>query len=923
MRRLALWLGGFFLFFLFAMRLAAWQTEAWWFDEAGYRFVFSKANAVRGLLFIAGAASMFSLLWLNWRRIPFLSFNTFPASLGVGKTGFPSARQLQGAALVVALGLALACGIWASSMWSTALLFTAGQAVGEADPVFKLDLGFWLFRLPFWQFLYTFVSLGLWLALLGAALLYELGHDIALGERPHRLSPPALRHLVKLGIAILIVKIFGLRLYALGLLTSQHGLVWGAGYADIHARLPLAVIAGGVNILAAVLLWRAGRNGQRRKVRKVLLGYVVASLVTGVVLPGVVQRWRVVPAELQLEAPYIDRMMAASRRAYAVDRVAAEPVTPLSSAAPLVRAAHGLPVWPPEALRKIANTPGSESLGAAPAFIAGELRLDRYFINGEWRLVYAGVRDAQPGPAARNSQPPTGNIWERRHLDDIYGHGLVLADASRATENGAPVFYTQQMGALQNQVYFGLFPETPPSIGPRNDIPLAERALSGSSMAEPFADFVVANARSKSGLAVSRPLYPAGIALDSAWRRWLIALRFGDWQLATNSRIAPESRAIWYRRTVERCRRIAPFLEFPADPYPVAVNGRIVWLADGFTASRTYPYSRPDKPYTSQRNYYRNPVKATVDAFDGSVKFYVCDSTDPFIRTWQRVFPGLFLSLEEMPAELRRHSQYPPALLDAQSATWAHFRADDAAAYYAGRTRGEALPASLALLPTSPDSKTAPRYTTIAPLVAPSSAGGAGAATITGLLLADSDYLQAGSVSAPLLREWRPANLNASLQDVDGDIESAPGVRDAREQDANERRPQVRSALAFAPVGDRLLVARGITRGWNSESAWLTETTRPGEATGHLDKVAFWRGRAWAGDSLEETLARMLHDLRKEFPKGAAEGAATPWLDEPPAQILKLVRKQFRRMQEARAAGDWVAYEAAEAEMRRLLGGAG
>lgn len=806
---------------LFAGRVASWWTEMWWFDEVGYRAVYLKIVGVRLSAFALGAGFCAAVLWWNarlaWRtrRAHAGSANPrerdgreddgreddghelsgddlppFPELSG-GRAGRSSkGRSVIGAApdepadepssiasspadavlferyrrwllTGVVGGLSFLGGAWASLHWALWLNFIHAVAVGRRDPVFGLDVGFFLFRLPALRFGWNFVFVVGCLALLLAFVVYSQGDDVEINSGGTSLSPPALRHLAGLGAALLLWKALGYRLNALDLPLSRHAFIFGADYTDIQVRLPLLTAMSVAATMTAAALWRWSARGEVRRAAWTLPIYGAVSALTLTVVPAVAQRVVVEPDEPRLEAPFIARHIAWTRRAYALDAVRhttdtardATPQRQSSAGAPdspssarfasfalthIKQAAAGMALWPPEALLAILNARESET----PYEFAG-VDVDRYDIGGETRPVFVAARELPPrdGP---------GTTWVERRLRRTHGSGLVICDANRAGPDGQPLFYTgtprradgsggreltaspirkapradktggqpapgssplrvsplrvSPLRVRRPEIFFGEFRSAEadgglwtaggggsPALEPR--LPAGPPFLPAGATREgarppvpvnPAGDYVVLNAASNPPLVYSGA---GGVPVGAAWRKWLLAWRFGDIRLALSPLVGPRSRVVWHRRVVERCRQIAPFLSFAgADPHPVLTpQGRIVWMLDGFTTSAGYPYAQP---LGDGANYVRGAVKATVDAYDGTVRFYVADESDAVLRVHARSFPGLFQPLRSMPAFLRRHARYPAALLRAQAAIWARYHTGDAIAW--------ALPSSYA-----------------------------------------------------------------------------------------------------------------------------------------------------------------------------------------------------------------------------------
>ena len=943
-----------------ATKVVDWWSEMWWYDEVtlssttetftpDYRAVYFKMMATRLAGLVLGAGLFGSVLWLNAR----IAWRVVQKSSGLADVE----ASMRSSAPLIALEdqlridrfrlwivgggagvTALLAGVFAALQWVSWLRFTHASSLHQADPIFGLDLSFYLFRLPLLNFAWSFIFCAgiATFVLVTAIYAYEDVFEIG-GSRTH-LTTPVLRHLCAIGAGLLLWKALGYRLSAYNLLTGQNGFVFGAGYTDVHWRLPLqAVLAVAALAAAGFLLWR-GWRGDARRAAWAPAAYLLASWLAGSLVPRLVQA-TVAPNEQVVEVPYIAHQLEWTRRSYGLDRVRA--VSPAASPSGSLRpetlraTAEGLPAWSVGAARQaFAALPGTDNYAFSPPDI------DRYVIGNEVRPVIVAAREVAP---ARIGNP----TWHNRHLGHINGDGLVICDAFRTDAQGQPIFYLRgqppraESGAsfrvARPEIFFGALQPPPPGAVDMLSVAAPNQAPYGSPrrMGLPaYPEYAVVNARhaatapseTKPEVDTLAPQYHGrgGVVVGSILRKWLLAWRFRDPRLALAADVTADSRVLWHRRVVERCQRIAPFLSYEGSkPYPVlADEGRIVWMLDAFSLSDAYPYAQPS--YLLGANSIRNAAKATVDAYNGDVHFYVADPTDPFVQVYQRVFPHLFRPLDAMPRDLRRHARYPFLLLAAQAEIWARYHVTSPDALFAGTDvwtatlltrrrdfggREEALPAPFASLPLRGMNHSPGFYTWNAFSSHALTRLGPGFATtmvpdkLAALLLADGDYEEAGSAGRPRLFEWR-----------------APVARPVPQA---EESTSSLGTLAVAPAGDALVYVQGnLPKSGGVEGPSLVASSRLRKTIAIVTAAGTGTGASVEGalrdlhrskSSRGRIAAPPVNRLR---PAPAAEPAA-----EPADARLAQARAQFQAMQNARQRRDWTAYGEAEKQLRRILGG--
>jgi len=673
-RRLGSVLVGALLLLVFgANRIAVFVTDLWWFEERGYRDVFLTVLVSRigiGAAFTAVLAVFIAInLSIARRTRPFI-IPTTPQQAQVQRVRDVVDPFLPWVIAAVSILFALTSGAAVGAQWRTFLLFRNGASVGIADPLFSKDLGFWLFELPLWSLLQTWLFSSLVLTiLLTAGAHYVLG--AIRPESSEKLTREARLHLTVLVAVAVAVRGWGYWLDRYQLNFSQRGTVTGASFTDVNAELPALLLLIGVAAIAVVILFVSVRRDGFILPGAAMGLLIVASIVLQGVYPAVVQRIRVDPQELAREREFIGRNLEATRRAYGLDEVVRQPFAirnDLDEQDVLENdvTLRNVRLWDPEVL----ETTYSELQSLRPYYEFRDVAIDRYFIDGELRQVMLATREL-------SRLPQQADTWQNRHITFTHGFGIVASQVNTANAEGQPVFISSNIPpvgdeevvpAVQPGVYFGATPNPAYSLVRTNADEL--------DFEEPETQQQVTTVYAGRG----------GVPIDSATRRLAFALRFADYNLILTNLLNDESRIIFNRQVSDRVQLVAPFLELDSSPYPVVIEGRIKWIVDAYTTSTAYPYSERRPLVLGNRavtvNYVRNSVKAVVDAFDGDVTLYVVDDEDPIVRAWGRAFPGLLQSYGSAPTELVQHFRYPQDLFRLQSQLFTNYHIPEADAFY-------------------------------------------------------------------------------------------------------------------------------------------------------------------------------------------------------------------------------------------------
>ena len=661
----------------------ALYTDRLWFGEVGLTNVFDTVLRTRVLLFATFGALMALTVGANLAIAYRLRPPFRPASLEQRNLDryravvTPIHRPLIAG---VALAVGVLAGISASSRWQTWLQWRNGTEFGVVDPQFKRDISYFAFTYPFQRLIVGFLFTALVLSIVAAAATHYLYGGIRLQTKGEKVLGTARVHLsVLLGLFVLL-KAYAYYLDQFGLAFSPRGKVTGASYTDVNAQLPALKILTLIAVICALLflatLFRSGwvlpGTG---------LGLMLASsLVVGGLYPLAVQQLQVKPNEIQRESPYIARNIEATRAAYRLRKDTDVTYTPYD-------AKLSVPVAQLRADRDtIANArlldPNKlrdawESLQQIRGYYGfpETLDIDRYKVNGKTVTYVVGAREIDHAGLAPNQRN-----WINEHLVFTHGNGLVAAPTNVVDPQGQPRFDVRD-------------------IPPVGTIPINEPRIYYGERAPAYS--VVATSQQE----VDRPAEAGsdtvttytgkgGVGIGSLPRRLLFALKFRSRYLLLSGALQPRSKILYVREPRDRVKKVAPYLELDQDPYPAVVDGRIVWIVDGYTTSNGYPYSErvdlneltTDSTGAAQTarsiNYIRNSVKATVDAYDGTVTLYRWDDQDPVLKTWEKAFPGSLRPRSEMSPDLLAHVRYPEDLFKIQRDLIASYHIEDPAAFF-------------------------------------------------------------------------------------------------------------------------------------------------------------------------------------------------------------------------------------------------
>ncbi len=641
---------------LSARFLAGFYTEFLWFDSVGRDDVFWGEIGAKVTLFAIFGLAFAALAVLNLVIADRLAPQAFSANTHPVVERFHEffGNRLRIVRFGIAIALALLFAAPAVARWQDWLMFRNSKSFGVNDAQFGNDVGFYLFKLPF----VTFVLDWLFLAVGFITILVLFTHLLAGGivVQPPR---PKMRRATKAHLAVLLALMAVLKaadywVMRYELTNANRGSFTGPNYTVVNAQLPAVLLLALIALLAAVLYLSTLKTDKWRPAIIASALWAVVALVGGVIYPAVVQSLVVNPNKKDKEAQFIEHNIEATRQALGIggvevrearfDTVTTREVEDDVAALQDVRL-----IKPDEKMETRFRTDEGQ-----PGMTIADLDPDRYEVDGRVQQVIVGARELDLSQVGNKS-------WQGTHLINTHGCGLAMATAAQIQSDGKPAYRSDIADIERPQLYF-----SPTLTG---------YAVLNTSVAEQPCE----------GLTDSGPYEGrAGVQLNSGLRRLAFALAELDYNLVGSSAIDDQSRFVSVRDVRARVQKAAPFLSWDNDPYPVVVDGDVLWVVDGYTTSSRYPYGQfadrtqvnPGSGLDHTFNYVRNSVKATVDAYTGDIVLYTVDEADPVLQVWRSAFPDLFVDRSAMPAGLADHLRYPEELFRIQTAAYSKYRLD-------------------------------------------------------------------------------------------------------------------------------------------------------------------------------------------------------------------------------------------------------
>jgi len=802
--------------------------------------------------------------------------------------------------LVVSAFLALMMAIQAGSQWELVQKFFHATSFGQTDPVFGLDIGFYIFKLPFYELIQGLLAAALWLALIfsGIAYFFLISREFVQGG--WRYYSPVKLHLAMLVAGLLVLQAWIYRLRAFLLLFNQHQAYWGAGYTDIQVMLPVLKIMIVLALAAAAVVLVGVMLGRLRLIATSLGALIVASLLLGAIYPALVQQFSVVPNEFDREKPYIARNLTATRAAYDLDKVQALPsLQNMGNAVPgLVDQTvinqnqvelFNLRLWDTTPLLQVYTQ--LQQLRQYYSFT--DVDVDRYQLSSGYRLVMISARELN-----QSNLPAEAQTWVNKRLQYTHGYGAVVSPANDTDNQGLPTYLVSNIppqatdpafSTTQPGIYYGSLTVNPVIVD--------SRAGGTGEFDYPSGSTNVYTTYKGSG----------GVVLSSWWRRLAYAVHFSDLQILLSGDITPDSRILYYR-TVQDAQRLAPYLQYDSDPYPVIDGGRIFWIWDAYTTSDHYPYSTMSGTY----NYIRNSVKVVIDAYNGTTTFYVSDPGDPLIQTYSKIFPGLYQPLSSMPADLRAHIRYPEDFFNTQAAIYEKYHVTDPQVFYnqedvwaypnekyATSTNTQQMVPFYVIMRLP--GETREEYVLVLPFTI------LNRDNLVGWLVARCDGAHYGQMEVydfpKDMNVYGPMQVEASI-DQNASISSQITLWDQHGSSV------IRGNLITIPLSGRLLYVEPLFL--QADVSSLPEMKRV---------IAFYEGKAAMGNSLGDALNQLfgLSGAPQTVSPGPAQPAAPGGTAVGIQSLVQQANQLYASAQNSLKAGDWAGYGQAINQLGQVL----
>ena len=643
--------------------VATFYTDWLWFGEVGYQSVFARRLATQAGLFSSALMAVFAVLGTNLvlalasarRREFYVMTPDGPRTITVDPL------RLRPVILTIALVVGVLAGLYAQAHTDEWLFFRSATSFGEVDPILGHDVGFYVFRLPFLEFAQSFGLLLAGLTLIGTGVVYAMSNGIGMDpSRGVQFSDRAVRHLAALGAFVFVMLACGAWLSRAGLMSqASAGVVQGPSYTDVHAQLPALAALMAAALLGAVLaVVQAFARTRWVAVGAIALYIVVA--VGGSLYAAFLQRFVVAPNEQAKETQFIVHNIAATRKAYGLEDVTQKQLSgdALLSRSDLARNAltlENVPLWDHQPL--LDSFGQIQEIRTYYDFVS--VHNDRYVIDGKYRQVMLSAREL-------NSASLPNRSWINEHLTFTHGYGIALGPVNQVTPEGLPDLFIRNLP-----------PET------TVDLKLTQPSIYYGELSN---DHVFVNTNTKEfhypkgdDNVFSTYDGEGGVPVGGFFRRALFSIRFQSMRTMLSNEVTADSRIMYYRRVRERVERIAPFLTLDDDRYMSISDGRLYWIQDVYTVSDRYPYSTKT---ANDLNYIRNSIKAVVDAYNGTVRFYVVDERDPIARAVAAIYPELLRPLSEMPEGLRTRLRYPQGIFQVQAQMFSTYHMTNPAVFY-------------------------------------------------------------------------------------------------------------------------------------------------------------------------------------------------------------------------------------------------
>ncbi|MGE5141711.1 MAG: UPF0182 family protein [Rudaea sp.] len=629
-------------------------TDFRWFQELGFDSVFTTAIQARILIFLAAAVVFFAFYAVNLAIVRRLTPRINDESSRLAQLAAFAGRSIAFLEFLVGVGFAILFGLIAQADWLMFMRYLHTVPFGSADPVFHQEIAFYVFTLPVYEFLVTWLS--------GVIVVTALvtGGAYLLGLGRIRWTPAVKGHLSALGFLFLALNAWSYQLAVYELVYSTRGVVFGASYTDVNAQWPAFNVFTILTLALAVLLLVNVFYRSLRAIGIALAAWAAALVLLGAIYPGIVQNFQVKPSELSKEQPYIAYNIALTRQAYALDGIQESdyPATDAPTTADIQNNRDTI-----DNIRLSDYHPLLQAYNQIQTirtyYDFHDVDIDRYTVDGRYRQVMLSGRELATSKLTSKAQ-----TWVNLHLLYTHGYGAVMSPVNEFTPDGLPNLLLKDIPPVgtpqitRPEIYFG--EETTDYVFVKTKDPEFDYPKGEDNAFTTYAG-------------------SGGVSIGSPFDRLMFALRFGDPNILLTDALTGDSRVMFIRDIQTRVSRIAPFLLFDADPYLVVADGKLYWMQDAYTYTGRYPFS---EPYADGLNYIRNSVKIVVDAYNGTTTFYMTDPNEPLVKSYAEIFPALFKPIDQMPASIRAHVRYPEMLFNIQASMYQTYHMTDPQVFY-------------------------------------------------------------------------------------------------------------------------------------------------------------------------------------------------------------------------------------------------
>jgi uncharacterized membrane protein (UPF0182 family) len=650
-----------FIFICFSI-FVNFYTEVLWFNSINYSSVFWKSFNTEYFIWFIAFLFFLGFTYLNAKIAGSTKATPIYNSATLNELYKFKSPVLFLKILLFSVGFIMASV--ASSSWMEILTYTNREPFGIVDPIFERDLGFYIFQLPLYYSIKSWLMALLIITLLLVVLIYFYKQSLSFAFGKFSIASKAQIHISILLIGIFSLQIVTYWLRGFSLLYSERGSIFfGAGYTDINAQLiSYRIMIAVIIIGAALVIFSIIKQKWQVLVFAVFLYFASIAAFTGI-YPSIVQKFIVEPNEQAKEVPYIGNNITFTRAAYELEKIEEKNVDiednlTLSDINNNKQTIKNIMLWDYRPLL----TTFRQLQVIRTYYNFYDLDIDRYTINDDYRQVMISAREID-----LNRLPTDAQTWVNKELVFTHGYGAVASPVNAVTSEGMPIFFVKDIPPSSSndlkidrpEIYFGEMTNIPIIV--KGNIAEFDYPVGDSNKYTFYQGY-------------------AGVNIGSFFRRLIFAWNYSDVNYLVTNYIGPESKILYIRNISERVKKIAPFLHFDSDPYITIADGKLYWIFDAYTKTEFYPYSTP---FERKYNYVRNSVKITVDAYNGEVNFYLFKpEADPIIRVYSKIFPDMFKDLDEMPQSVQVHLRYPQDLFDIQSKIYQQYHMTEPQIFY-------------------------------------------------------------------------------------------------------------------------------------------------------------------------------------------------------------------------------------------------